>query len=151
MNGLDNVIAVITGFSVLCSLPFIKPLYQAYRRAQASRLTHSMAKVNEPMVNAYKKQLSLIKQEIDTIKKSQVAELHDQIYREGTRLLEQGHLTVDELDNFTHLFRAYSALGGNGTGEAMYNRVTQLPFSSTKHKSLVDEAQEMHERRENEE
>lgn len=150
MDELNNVIAVITGLSVLCSLPFIKPLYQAYRRAQVFRLTQSMTKVNEPMVSAYKKQLALIKKEIDTIKKSQVAELHDQIYREGTRLLEQGYLTVDELDNFAHLFRAYSALGGNGTGEAMYNRVIKLPFSSTRHKSLVVEAQEIHERRENE-
>ncbi|WP_166434853.1 hypothetical protein [Weissella paramesenteroides] len=49
------------------------------------------------------------------------------------------------------MFRSYSVLGGNGTGEAMYDRVTKLPFSSTKHKSLVDEAQEIHERRENEE
>lgn len=68
MDELDNVIAFITGLSVICSLPFIKPLYQAYRRAQMYRLTQSMAKVNEPMVTAYKKQLALIKNEIDTIK-----------------------------------------------------------------------------------
>lgn len=148
---MNDVIQFVTLVTAICSVPFMPVLWHKFANYRQNQLVQSMAKVNEPMVNAYKKQLALIKKEIDTIKKSQVAELHDQIYREGTRLLEQGHLTVDELDNFAHLFRAYSALGGNGTGEAMYNRVIKLPFSSTKHKSLVDEAQEIHERRENEE
>ena len=84
MHELDNVIAVITGFSLLCSLPFIKPLYQAYRRSQVSRLTKSMAVVNEPMVNAYKKQLALIKKEIDTIKKLKLLNCM-------TRFIEKAH------------------------------------------------------------
>lgn len=108
-----------------------------------------MQKVNEPLIEAYKQQLALIKDEIETVKKSQVADLHDKIYREGDKLLEQGYLTVDQMDNFVHLFNAYSMLGGNGTGEAMYNRVIQLPITSTNGKSLVDEAIEIHERKEN--
>lgn len=108
-----------------------------------------MQKVNEPLIEAYKQQLALIKDEIETVKKSQVADLHDKIYREGDKLLEQGHITVDQMDNFVHLFKAYAMLGGNGTGEAMYNRVIQLPITSTNGKSLVDEAKEIHERKEN--
>lgn len=108
-----------------------------------------MQQVNEPLIEAYKQQLALIKQEIEAVKKSQVADLHDKIYREGNKLLSQGHITVDQMDNFVHLFKAYSMLGGNGTGEAMYNRVMQLPITFTNDKTLVDEAKEIHERKEN--
>ncbi|MBU7556816.1 hypothetical protein AB5N10_02285 [Weissella paramesenteroides] len=124
-------------------------LWRWYTGYKQNQLTQSMQKVNEPLIEAYKQQLALIKDEIETVKKSQVADLHDKIYREGDKLLEQGYLTVDQMDNFVHLFNAYSMLGGNGTGEAMYNRVIQLPITSTNGKSLVDEAIEIHERKEN--
>ncbi|WP_259703667.1 hypothetical protein [Weissella paramesenteroides] len=124
-------------------------LWRWYTGYKQNQLTQSMQKVNEPLIEAYKQQLALIKDEIETVKKSQVADLHDKIYREGDKLLEQGHITVDQMDNFVHLFKAYAMLGGNDTGEAMYNRVIQLPITSTNGKSLVDEAKEIHERKEN--
>lgn len=146
---MNDVIQFISLITAICGIPFVPALWHWYTGYKQNQLTQSMQKVNEPLIQAYKQQLALIKDEIETVKKSQVADLHDKIYREGDKLLEQGHITVDQMDNFVHLFKAYAMLGGNGTGEAMYNRVIQLPITSTNGKSLVDEAKEIHERKEN--
>ena len=163
---MNDVIQFISLITAICGIPFVPALWRWYTGYKQNQLTQSMQKVNEPLIEAYKQQLALIKDEIETVKKSQVADLHDKIYREGDKLLEQGHITVDQMDNFVHLFKAYAMLGGNGTGEAMYNRVIQLPITSTNGKSmynrviqlpitstngksLVDEAKEIHERKEN--
>lgn len=145
---MNDVIQFVSLITAICGIPFVPALWRWYAGYKQNQLTQSMQKVNEPLIEAYRKQLKSIEGEMDTLKKSQVADLHDKIYREGNKLLSQGHITVDQMDNFVHLFKAYSMLGGNGTGEAMYNRVIQLPITSTKDKSLVDEAKEMHEERE---
>jgi hypothetical protein len=58
--------------------------------------------------------------------KGQIATLHDRVYAEGERLIRQGWITIDELNNFQYLFDAYRDLGGNGTGEVIYNHVSKL-------------------------
>ena len=145
---MNDIIQFVSLITAVCGIPFVPALWRWYMNYRRNSLTQSMEKVNEPLVDAYKKQLKGIEAEMDTLKNSQVADLHDKIYREGNKLLEKDDLTVDQLDNFDHLYRAYSNLGGNGTGEAMYNRVMQLPLAATKSKSLVAEAREIHEERE---
>lgn len=57
-----------------------------------------------------------------------VAILHNEIYKQCTYFISQGEISVDDLDNLDYLWRGYHGLGGNGTGELLYNRVKELPL-----------------------
>ncbi|MFZ6624515.1 hypothetical protein ACOXU5_02355 [Vagococcus fluvialis] len=56
-----------------------------------------------------------------------IAMLHDKIYKQCSDFLEQGWISVDDLENLDYLWRGYEGLGGNGTGETLYNKVKDLP------------------------
>lgn len=57
-----------------------------------------------------------------------VAILHNEIYKQCSYFISQGEISVDDLDNLDYLWRGYHGLGGNGTGELLYNRVKELPL-----------------------
>ena len=54
--------------------------------------------------------------------------LHDRIYVECTHWIEAGHCPLEDRKNIEYMYRPYRALGGNGTGERLYNAVQTLPF-----------------------
>ncbi|EOT42593.1 hypothetical protein ACVN9X_03105 [Enterococcus dispar] len=56
-----------------------------------------------------------------------VAILHDKIYKQCTVFLEDGWISVDDMENLEYLWRGYKKLGGNGTGETLYKKVLLLP------------------------
>ena len=56
-----------------------------------------------------------------------VAILHDKIYKQCSEFLEQGWISIDDLENLEYLWRGYRELGGNGTGETLYKKVLDLP------------------------
>lgn len=57
-----------------------------------------------------------------------LALLHDRIYQACQFYLKCGYCTVGDRDNLEYMFRPYKALGGNGTGEELYNRCLALPY-----------------------
>lgn len=63
---------------------------------------------------------------VDSLVKSNLALSHDKLYNYCTTYLERGYVTVGELDNLEYLFDSYKKLGGNGTGEHLYNEVKKL-------------------------
>ena len=54
------------------------------------------------------------------------AVLHDSLYKQCTRAIARNYVTVSELDNIEHLYSGYRGVGGNGTGELLYQKVQQL-------------------------
>lgn len=60
------------------------------------------------------------------------AVLHDSLYKQCTRVIYRGKVTVSELDNIEHLYKGYHGVGGNGTGEALYAKVKLLPIIDDK-------------------
>lgn len=56
-----------------------------------------------------------------------LAMLHDKIYGLCSGFIEQGWVSIDDLENLDYLWRGYSGLGGNGTGETLYKKVKELP------------------------
>lgn len=52
--------------------------------------------------------------------------LHDRIYTMGYEYLKQGYVTWSEFENYQKLWETYSKMGGNGTGEEMFNSVAKL-------------------------
>lgn len=62
-----------------------------------------------------------------TIARAVKALLHGYIYTTATTLLRKGHASGDEKQNLEYLYLPYKELGGNGTAEAMYRDVLELP------------------------
>ena len=57
-----------------------------------------------------------------------LALLHDRLYQACTFYLKRKYCTLEDRDNLEYMFRPYKALGGNGTGEDLYNRCLALPY-----------------------
>lgn len=68
-----------------------------------------------------------------------VALLHDKIYQQCTMFINAGWISVDDLENLEYLWRGYRNLGGNGTGEILYNKVKALPNKDWRDKEYQKE------------
>lgn len=80
---------------------------------------------------AYKKSLSKLhkwKKEQDALRAGVMAMLYDRLYQGCKYHLKNKEIDDDELKNMETLYLAYHALGGNGTGTELYERVKKLPL-----------------------
>lgn len=68
-----------------------------------------------------------IKETTEILKASNLALLHDKLYKSCTEYIERGHITIGERDNLEYVFISYKNLGGNGTGEHLYLEAKNLP------------------------
>lgn len=59
---------------------------------------------------------------------STVAILHNKIYKNGMAYIEQGYITVEELQDLEKLFNPYDAMGQNGTARIIIEKVRKLPI-----------------------
>lgn len=66
------------------------------------------------------------------LESANLALLHDKIYQQCIYFLEQGWISVDDLENLEYIWKGYRALGGNGTGEALYSKILTLPHHPLK-------------------
>ena len=57
-----------------------------------------------------------------------LALLHDRLYQACQFYISRGYCTVGDRDNLEYMFKPYKALGGNGTGEELYNRCLALEY-----------------------
>lgn len=53
---------------------------------------------------------------------------HDDLYRFSEFYIQTNQITLRELKNLEHIYNAYHALGGNGTGTELYERCKELPI-----------------------
>ena len=53
--------------------------------------------------------------------------LYDRIYRSYTDCIRKEFATADDIRNLENLYRPYHALGGNGTGTELFERVKKMP------------------------
>lgn len=56
--------------------------------------------------------------------------LHMRLYELCQRCIDKGTVTTEELKNTEDVYNIYHALGGNGTGSALYNRILKLPIDN---------------------
>ena len=68
------------------------------------------------------------KKEDDAIKEGVLALLHDRLYQGCKYYIHQGKIADDEMKNMEYLYNGYHALGGNGTGTELYERIKKLPL-----------------------
>ena len=53
---------------------------------------------------------------------------HDDLYRFSEFYIQTNQITLRELKNLEHIYNAYHALGGNGTGTELFERCKELPI-----------------------
>lgn len=64
---------------------------------------------------------------------------HSEIFRSCNKYIERGGITSDELEDLLiYLYAPYSALGGNGSGEAMVEKCKKLPIISVAEADKLD-------------
>lgn len=64
--------------------------------------------------------------QIVLVNKSIKAVLHNTIYKECEKLIQQGWVHSDDLKNLEYMYKPYKELGGNGTAETLYETVNEL-------------------------
>ena len=64
--------------------------------------------------------------EQDAVKEGILAILHDRLYSECEALILKGDCDVEAMKNVEYLYNSYHALGGNGTGTELFERVKHL-------------------------
>ena len=60
--------------------------------------------------------------------------LHDRLYRSCGFFISRGYCTVEDRRNLECLYTPYKSLGGDGTGDSLYNKCMELPLSEDKGK-----------------
>lgn len=68
------------------------------------------------------------KAERESLKQGVLAMLHSQLYQTCRAHIAQKWITVEDMKEVEYLYRAYSNLGGNGTGTELYERCKKLPI-----------------------
>jgi hypothetical protein len=53
--------------------------------------------------------------------------LHDRIFSIYSDCYQKGYASIDDIRNLDYLYQPYHALGGNGTGTELYERVKKMP------------------------
>lgn len=61
---------------------------------------------------------------------------HNTIVHVCKKQIDQGYVTVDELDNVKGIYEPYKRMGGNGTGETYYEEMEKLPRKVTPKKTV---------------
>lgn len=53
--------------------------------------------------------------------------LHEQLVERCEKYISQGWISLQDYEDLNnYIFKPYTGLGGNGTGEALFNKVTRL-------------------------
>ncbi|WP_144242052.1 hypothetical protein [Leuconostoc mesenteroides] len=67
--------------------------------------------------------------QLKLLKNASLATLHSQLYEKGKLYITRGSITLSELDDLEYTWQAYKGLGGNGTGEKIYQKCRELTIS----------------------
>ena len=85
-----------------------------------SIITFASVWTAKKIVNGVKKDLA----EQATIKAALVALLHDRLYQASQRIIEDDvPINIHDFDNLRYIYDSYKALGGNGTGDTVFEMV----------------------------
>ena len=87
---------------------------------------------------AYRRLACRVQQQ-DAIRLGMMALLWDRlhsIYKESER---NGQISIDELKNVENIYKQYHALGGNGTGTELFERLCHLPTTRAQMSDLNED------------
>lgn len=70
------------------------------------------------------------REDLTTVKQALSHLLLSQINHHAGQYLQQGYLSMEQLEEFNDLYNTYKALGGNGYAEILKAQVTALPLKN---------------------
>jgi len=85
---------------------------------------------------SYRKLSCRVKQQ-EAIKLGVQALLWDRLYCIYHDSEQTGWISIDGMKNVENIYRQYHALGGNGTGTEVYERICKLPTSKAERKEGI--------------
>lgn len=148
LTEIGTIVGIIGTVSAWPIFKLIRDWLQRRQHSKTERLAMAISEANKPVIETYEQKHAAVIEDIEIVKQSLIASLHDRIYDEGNRLLNQGYATIDEVNNFNYLYEAYhERLGGNGTGEVINFHVRELPIRDG-NTAYVKEATKLHQERE---
>ena len=65
-----------------------------------------------------------------TEREALLALLHDRLYTEMDKLIEEDHIPKNVYENLVYLYKPYVKLGGNGTCEKMFQDISKRELKS---------------------
>ena len=71
-------------------------------------------------------------QQQEAVKDGLLALMHDRIFAIYAECDQKHYASVEEIRNLEYLYHPYHALGGNGTGTELYERVNKMPTEPPK-------------------
>jgi len=81
---------------------------------------------NQTIRNQKEEKDHMVDERFSALERAMLAMLHNKIYKQCGEHLNDGFINLEDLDDLNYLFSAYEALGGNGTGKAIYKKVIAL-------------------------
>lgn len=109
---VNSILVALTGGGILVLL---------------TRLVRVIKNKNEQRSQAIKAKDEQINTRLNSLEKANLAMLHNKVYTQCQTHLDNEFISLEDLDDLDYLFSAYKHLGGNGTGETIYNKVKELP------------------------
>jgi len=123
-----------TGFLGIFGL-ILRQLYKIYKEKREEnrlnkiafkRVIDNDAKQDKRISKLEKHNLDIVEPRGQNLVDAQIAGLHNQIWTKSERYITRGYLNFGELDNFEMMYQAYKNLGGNHTGDTLYQKVKIL-------------------------
>ena len=132
MHVMDNLMHLNTAVTALTGTGIIGVIAWGARtikrRIDADR--HERAAKEEAARVEQRRRMRALEENDHLQHAGMVALLHHEIYEQCNRHLDHGSISTGDLDDLGYLFTSYKALGGNGTGEALYKKVLALPIKN---------------------
>ena len=104
---------------------WLEALFGVIVSALTAFTKHLSSKLKEEREERKKKSEEESKEQA-LLKEGVLALLHDRIFQACQYHIRNGYISVQDLNNLEYLYKGYSGLGGNGTGEELYNRCKSL-------------------------
>lgn len=98
---------------------------------QAHWVAWLFAAISSALVAGYKilsARIKMYRKEQAALKEGVLALLHDRLYQGCRYHIHNEAIADDEMKNMEYLYNGYHALGGNGTGTELYERIKKLPL-----------------------
>jgi len=64
------------------------------------------------------------------LKEGMLALMHDRLYALCNEHIEKRYISTSDLKNIEKIYKSYHALGGNGTGDTLFEKVNELSIKN---------------------
>ena len=112
---------------ILTSIMIISYLNRPFRKWWFSKFKKPDS-IQDKRIDELEHQVTAIKDQLDILVKSNMANLHNDIYKECVKHLADGYICSEDLDNLSIIYESYTEQRGNGLCKKLFTRVLDLPI-----------------------